>query len=117
MATYSKQKLSSSTNGRGIKVVATATAGTAIHTAVAGTSDWDEVYLYAVNAHTGDVTVTVEWGGTTDPDDLIEFTISASSGLFVLAPGLLIQNGLGIAVFASVANVITIFGFVNRITA
>ena len=117
MATYSKQKLSSSTDGRGIKVAATSSAGTAIHTAVAGTNDWDEVYLYAVNAHTTDVTVTIEWGGTTDPDDLIEFTISNSSGLFIMAPGLLIQNGLGIAAFASIANVITIFGFVNRITA
>ena len=117
MALFSKQKLSSSTNGKGIKVVATASAGTAIHTAVAGTSDWDEVYLYAVNAHTAAVTLTVEWGGVTDPDDLIEFAIPHSSGLYIMAPGLLLQNGLGIAAFASVANVITIFGFVNRITA
>ena len=117
MPTYSKVILSSSTNGRGIKVVATATAGTAIHTAVAGASDIDEVYLYAVNAHTAAVTLTIEWGGTTDPDDLIEFTIPQSSGLYVIAPGLLLQNGLGIAAFAGTANVITIFGFVNRITA
>lgn len=117
MASYSKQKLSSATNGRGIKVVAAATAGTALHTAVAGASDWDEVYLYAVNAHTAIVTLTVEWGGTADPDDLIEFSIPQGSGLYLVAPGLLLQNGLGIAAFASVANVITIFGFVNRITA
>ena len=117
MATYSKQKLSSSTSGRGIKVVATATAGTAIHTAVAGASDWDEVYLYAVNAHTAAVILTVEWGGVTDPDDLIEFSIPAASGLYIIAPGLLLQGGLGIAAFAGTANVITIFGFVNRITA
>ena len=45
MATYSKQKLSDSTNGRNIKVAATATAGTAIHTAVAGASDLDEIWL------------------------------------------------------------------------
>ena len=117
MASFSKQKLSSCTNGKGIKVVATATAGTAIHTAVTGTTDWDEVYIYAVNAHTAAVILTLEWGGVTDPDDLIEITIPQSSGLYLVAPGLLLQNGLGIAAFASVANVITIFGFANRITA
>jgi hypothetical protein len=117
MATYSKQKLSSSTDGRGIKVVATATAGTAIHTAVAGSSDWDEVYIYAVNAHTADVILTLEWGGVTDPDDLIEFTIPYKNGLYLVTPGLILQNGLGIAAFAATANVISIFGFVNRITA
>lgn len=117
MAIISKEKLSSSTNGRGIKVVATATAGTAIHTAVAGTNDWDEIYLYAVNAHTANVTLTVEWGGVTDPDDLIEFVIPNASGLYCIAPGLPLQNSLDVAAFASIANVITIFGFVNRITA
>ena len=39
MATYSKQLLSGGTNGKNIKVAATATAGTTIHTAIAGTTD------------------------------------------------------------------------------
>ena len=117
MATFSKVILSGSTNGRGIKVNATSTAGDTIHAAVSGASDIDEVYIYAVNAHTAAVTLTIEWGGTTDPDDLIEFTIPHSSGLYVLAPGLVLQNSLEIAAFASVADVISIFGFVNRITA
>ena len=43
MATYSKVKLSESTSGKNVKVVATATAGTTIHTAVAGASDLDEI--------------------------------------------------------------------------
>ena len=43
MATYSKQLLSGGTNGKNIKVAATATAGTTIHTAVAGTTDIDEI--------------------------------------------------------------------------
>ena len=117
MATYSKIKLSGSTSGRGIKVAAVATAGTAIHTAVAGASDYDEVYLYACNAHTAAVTLTIEWGGVTDPDDLIEITIPQSSGLYLVSPGLVLNGGLGIAAFASIASVITIFGFANRITA
>ncbi|MBV6343409.1 hypothetical protein [Candidatus Magnetobacterium casense] len=117
MATFSKIKLSGSTSGRGIKVVQTATAGTAIHTAVAGAADYDEVYLYAVNSHTAAVTLTIEFGGVTSPDDLIKITIPITSGLFLVVPGLVINGGLGIAAFASVANVITIFGFANRITA
>ncbi len=38
MATYSKVLLSGSTNGKQIKVAATATPGTTIHTAVTGTT-------------------------------------------------------------------------------
>ena len=49
MATYSKQLLSGGTNGKNIKVAATATAGTTIHTANAGTTDIDEIWLYACN--------------------------------------------------------------------
>ena len=40
MAT-TKEPLSASTNGKHIKVAATATAGTTIHTAVTGTDDWE----------------------------------------------------------------------------
>ena len=68
MATYSKQLLSGSTNGKAIKVSATATPGTTIHTAVSGTSSLDEVWLWAQNTDTTDRKLTVEWGGTTSPD-------------------------------------------------
>jgi hypothetical protein len=117
MATFSKVKLSSSTSGRGIKIAATATAGTAIHTAVAGASDIDEVWLYAVNSSVADVVLTIEMGGTTDPDDTIDVTIKAYSGLTLIVPGLIMNGTLAIAGFASVANVIIVFGYVNRITA
>ena len=117
MATYTKIGLSDSTNGRGIKVNATSSPGDDLHTAVAGESDWDEVYLYAVNLHTAIVNLTIEWGGTTSPDDRITVNVPYDAGLFCIAPGLLIQNGIDIAAFASVADKVTIFGFVNRITA
>lgn len=115
MATFSKQKLSSSTNGRPIKVVATASLGTALHTAVAGTTSWDEVWLYAQNNHTTDVELTVQFGGSTSPDDLIITTIPSKSGLVPICPGLILQNSLVVRAFAGVANVITMVGFVNRI--
>lgn len=117
MASISKVLLSGSTNGKAIKVVETASAGTAIHTAVAGTSDMDEVWLWAMNTDGSDRKLTIEFGGTGSPDDLIEVTISSEAGLVQVCPGLLLQNGLHIKAFAAAANVVTIYGFVNRITA
>lgn len=118
MATALKRKLSGSTDGMPIKVVATATAGTTIHTAVAGTTagTFDEIWLYAYNGHTTTVTLTIEYGGATVPDQNIIITLAAKSGLTLLVPGLILQNGLSVKAFASVANVITLSGFVNTIT-
>jgi len=117
MATYSKQKLSGSTNGKGIKVVQTATAGTLIHTAVAGTSDWDEIWIYCVNSSASAVKLTLEWGEATAPDGNIEKTIPPEDGLYCIVTGLLLQNGLELRAFAGSANILVIHGFVNRITA
>ena len=117
MATYSKQLLSGGTNGKNIKVAATASAGTTIHTAVAGTSDMDEIWLYACNTDSTDRKLTIEYGGTTSPDDLSEITISAEAGWVLIVPGMLLQNGLIVKAFAASANVVNINGYVNRITA
>jgi len=120
VATVAKTKLSGSTDGRGIKVVATATAGTLLHTGSGTATTLDEVWLYAMNTDGTDRKLTIEWGGVTVPDDLIEFTVVAESGLVLIAPGLLIKgNGTPLVVraFCATANVVTIHGFVNQITA
>ncbi len=120
MATFSKQILSGSTNGRGIAVVATATTGTTIHATGISATTLDEVWLYANNVHSSAVTLTVEFGGTTITSDLIQQSIGATpSGLVLVCAGLLLR-GTGAAAttvtaFASVASKIEIFGFVNRI--
>lgn len=118
MATAVKRKLSGSTDGRGIKVVATATAGTAIHTAVAGTTagTYDEIWLFAYNSDPSNQALTIEFGGTTAPDDNIKVTIAPQSGLMMVVPGLILQNGCIVRAFAAVTNVIVIYGFVNAIT-
>lgn len=118
MATANKRKLSGSTDGAPIKVVATATAGTAIHTAVAGTTagTFDEIWIFAQNNHTASVTLTVEFGGATAPDQNIIVTLTSKSGLQVVVPGLILQNGLTVKAFASVANVVCLSGFVNTMT-
>ena len=117
MATYSKQLLSGGTTGKNIKVVATSSAGTTIHTAVSGTSNLDEIWLYACNTDSSDRKLTIEYGGTSSPDDLTEVTITAEAGWVLVIPGLLLQNGLVVKAFAASANVIEVNGFVNRITA
>jgi len=117
MATYSKQKLSGSTNGKAIKVAATSSTGTTIHTAVAGTSDWDEVWLWAVNSSAAALKLTIEWGETAAPDGNIEVTVPAEAGPLLVVPGLIIQNECVVGAFAATTNLVLIHGYVNRITA
>ena len=106
--------LSGSTSGRPIKVAATATAGTLIHTAVAGTSQFDSLYLFANNTDSTARKLTLEWGGTTSPDDLIEVTIPAEHGLYTVVYGLKLNGGVVVRAFAATANVINITGWVVR---
>ncbi len=112
---FTKDKLSGSTNGKGIKVVATATAGTLIHTAVSGTSSFDEIWLWAYNGHTADVVLTIEWGGVAVPDDNTIVTIPTKAGRYIVIDGRLLNNGLVVRAFAATTNVIVIDGYVNRI--
>ena len=117
MTTFTRREFSGSTDGRGIKIVAAATAGTLVHTAVSGTSDYDEIWVYLVNNAAAKKTFTLEWGGVTDPDDLIQGAIPSKSGLYLVAPGLPLQNGLIVRCFGEDANILTAFGWVNRIAA
>lgn len=120
MATFSKITLSGSTDGRAVKVAQTATAGTLIHTASSTTTTYDEVWLYAQNTDTTAIKLTIEFGGTSAPDDLIEVTVQPESGLVLVVAGLVLKGNatpLVVRAFAGSANLITIHGFVNRITA
>ena len=113
-----KRKLSGSTDGMAVKVVATETAGTTIHTAVSGTTagTFDEIWLWAYNGHTAAVELTIEYGGATAPDQNIKVTLAAKSGLVPIIPGLILQNGLVVKAFAGTANVITLSGFINTMS-
>ena len=113
MATFTKILLTGSTDGRNIKVAATSTPGTTIHTAHATSKD--EIWLLACNTDTVDRKLTIEFGGTTSPDDLVEITITAESGWFPVIPGLVLSNSVVVKAFAASGNVININGFVNRI--
>lgn len=118
-ATYSRLLLSGSTNGKPIKVAANATPGTTLHTAISGSSGFDELYLWVANTSSADVALTIEWGGVTDPDNLLckAVTIPANSPPIPIATGMVLNNGAVAAAFASAANVLTVTGYVNRISA
>lgn len=122
MATFSKQILSASTNGTGITVSATATLGTTIHATGISATTLDEIWLYAANTSATARTLTIEFGGVSATKDLIQTNIPVTpSGLVLVCAGLILR-GTGsaattVTAFAGAANVIEIFGFVNRITA
>jgi len=115
MAEYQKLKLSGSTNGRPIKIGAIATPGTILHTAVAGVTSMDEIWLYVTNNHTAALALTIEWGGVTSPDDVIQMSIPSKTGLYLIIPGLLLNNALVVRAFAQTTNLLSISGWVNRI--
>lgn len=119
MATFSRVLLSGSTQGKAIKVAATAATGTTIHATGTSSSVIDEVWLYAYNGHTSDVQLTVEFGGTAVPDQNIAVTVPTKAGLVLVVPGLTL-TGTGsaantVTAFAGTTNVITVSGYVNRI--
>jgi len=119
VAQVAKRKLSGSTDGRNVLVVATASAGTLIHTAVTGTTagTFDEIWLYAYNSSAAGVVLTIQFGGTTAINDDIKVTVPSLSGLTAIVPGFILQNGSVVRAYAGSANVVTVSGFVNAITA
>lgn len=115
MATFSKIPFSGSTNGKAILVSQTATAGDLIHTSQSGTTGLDEVWLYASNNGATTVKLTVEYGGVTAAEH-IELNIPGESGLVLVVPGLVLNNAQLVRAFAGTTNVISISGYINRIS-
>jgi hypothetical protein len=115
MATYTKVILSGSTDGTPTLIAATTGSGDIVHTAIAGTSSLDEIWLYANNTSTSPVLLTVQYGGTTT-QYLKPITLAPQSGDVLIVAGLLLQNSLVVRAIAATASVITISGYVNRIS-
>ena len=122
MATFTKTLLSGSSQGKAIKVAATTSgsAGTTIHATGTSSTTIDEVWLYAYNSSASAATLTIQWGGVTAVDNETKLSIPATTGLTLVIPGLII-TGTGsaantIAAYAGTTNVITVSGYVNRIS-
>lgn len=85
---YKKRKLSASADGRGVKVGATTSPGTLIHTALSNiaANEWDEVWIRATNTSGSSVKLTIEWGDTST-DDQIEISVPGEGGFTEVIPG------------------------------
>ena len=63
--------------------------------------------------------LTIQWGGTTAPDDSITYTLPNEGGLFLMVPGLVLKGNATpyvVRAFSDTANVVSVSGFVNRIS-
>ena len=114
---FSKEFFSGSTNGLGIKISATSGTGTTVHTATSTSGEKDEVWLYAVNESDVSVNLIVQWGGTTDVDNTMTVGVPPKSGQQLIVPGFVVNGGVVIRAYASTADVIVVYGFVNRIVS
>ncbi len=103
--------LSGSTNGKPIVVVATATAGTTIHTPTSTAPDLELVTLYACNIGAAVRTLTLEWGTATSPPIV---QLAVGSGWVQVANQLPIQAAANvIRAFADAASEVLIIGRVT----
>ena len=124
MSTYSIVPLSGSTDFRGIKITTTASAGDTVHSAQSSTTLPDHVTLQIENTDTSDRPYTVQWGGTTSPDDKITGFVPAGMCVTVCDKKP-IRNALVVKVFSGTitvagvsytgaANVLVAHGHVQR---
>ena len=120
MAVIAKEHLSGVADGLGIKIGATTagSAGTTVHQAQSGTNPglYDEIYIYATNTNTSAETVTIQFGGHTNPDNHIVSVVQPSETLLVV-PGLILQNGKTVTAISTTTNKVILHGFVNRISS
>ncbi len=86
-----------------------------MHTAIATADGIDEIWLWAYNSHTTDLKITVTMGGTDDPDDHIVYDVPFDDGAHLIVPGLVLTGGLNMSAMGETTNLITVFGYVNRI--
>jgi hypothetical protein len=116
MATYTKEFLSENDGATIISSSASASP-VVVHNSSTSNSIKDEVWIYASNSSSVDVETTVIIGLY---NLQFKVTIPSKSGLTLVVPGLLIKgNGESpgpVWAYASTANVITLSGYVNRIS-
>ena len=124
MATYSKvffTGCAADEGGTGIALAVDSGAFTTIHTTTTTAATLDEIWLYAVNSHSADLKVTLQFGGDQEPEDYIEYTVAAEAGLVLLVPGLILQGktstGLIVKGACATGDEVAVYGYVNRITA
>lgn len=114
---FTHEVLSGSTNGLGVVISQTATAGNTIHTAISGTTSRDEIWMWAQNNDVDGETrnLTIEFGGTA-AGNLIIVPVPCKAGPVLVVPGFPLRNGLVVAAFADEASDVMVYGYVHRVT-
>ena len=109
-----KRKLSQSSKGDGILITSTSIVGTLIHTATASSTPgvYDEIWLWAYNDSTADVTLTVQFGGSGANQTFI-VDVPHLCGLVPIVPGLILHSSGTVSAYAAEAGVISISGFIH----
>ena len=136
MATYTRAKLSEEQDDHKPWIylhLKTSSPGALIHTAVSGTTDWDEIWLWTCFTYmtesgpsyppSGDAhrlppeRVVVEFGGTSDPDDQIVVRPRYPGPPVLAVPGLLLNNSTEVRAYCHTAELVYVwlFGHVNQI--
>lgn len=122
---YSLINLSSSPDGSPIQITTTGftnltgtanlvlQTGQTIHSGVAGTSQYDEVFLYGINRANSGVYLMLQWGSVTSGDS-IQVTVPPNDGLTLISPGLVLNSGQILRAYANVANHLSVMGYVQR---
>jgi hypothetical protein len=84
---------------------------------VSGASSFDELWLWVSNVTASPATLTIEWGGVTDPGDHIckAISVSANSGPTLVVAGEVLNGGLLVKAFSGTASALNLTGYVNRI--
>jgi hypothetical protein len=116
---FSNELLSGSTNGLAVKVTGIDTANAVtVHTAISGTTSYDLITLWAQNndADGETRTLTIEFGGTSSPDNLIVVPVPCRVGPMLVCTRLPLRNGLVVKAFSDEANDVQVYGEVQRVT-
>ncbi len=112
MATITPVIMSGAADGLGVLITGINSGGAdTVHTASSTAGVIDEIWLWAHNTHTADVTLTVEFGEAAQP---MKVTIPKDDGAYAVVPGWKLANGKSVEAFASTASVVKLTGYVNR---
>jgi len=128
MATFSKQLLSTSTEGEPTLSTSTSAGSpTTIHDTTTTATTIDELWLYCSNNHSADVELILFYGydssGSvpTTPANTLYQTVETKAGMTLICAGLILvndgSNATRVSTYDATGSVLNLWGFVNRITA
>jgi len=109
-----RTSLTSAPDSLGIKLSSTNSGalGELVHTHDMAYTDstFDEIHLFAYNDHSSSVTVSLQWGGVTSPDNVIDILVQSKSFLKIV-DGLQISGKKSVSATADVANKVVLYGY------